>query len=108
MAGKQVQAWTRLLLERGYRLDQLIVDEPTQDVSCSVEDLPAAARLVQNPDKIDLMRPEILQDIRECLLNGRLPHHLVAGFRGTLYYDTDEVTNDCDAVALGRYDEKSS
>jgi hypothetical protein len=108
MARDSAQAWVRLLLARGYRRDQIVVEERTAFVSCSVDDLPAAAALVRNPHKIDLLRPEILQELRELLLNGRLPHHLLAFPPDSLVYDTDEVDDDCMAVALGQYDEKGA
>jgi hypothetical protein len=108
MSSPETQAWVRLLLARGYRLDQLIVDEKTGNVKCSADDLPAAAALVQNPHAIDLLQPEILQNLRQLLINGRLAHHLWASRSGSLIYDREEVTSDCEAVAFGRYDEKNS
>jgi hypothetical protein len=106
MSSNDAQAWTRLLLARGYHPNQLIVDERTGHVSCSPDDLAAAAALVQNPHKIDLTKPEILQYLRKLILNGRLPHHLVANASSTLLYDTDQVTTDCEAVAFGQINEK--
>jgi hypothetical protein len=108
MTSGDPQAWIRLLLARGYRQDQLIVNEETGSVTCSADDLPAAAALVQSPHQIDLTAPEILQDLRALLLNGRLAHHLVVSASGNLLYDTDEVTTDYEAVAFGRFNEKRS
>jgi hypothetical protein len=108
VSSSDTQDWIRLLLARGYRLDQLIVDERTGSVGCSTDDLAAAAALVQNPHKIDPTRPEILQKIRELLLNGRLAHHLVISASSNIYYDTEQVTTDCETVAFGRFGEKPS
>jgi hypothetical protein len=101
----KVDAQIRLLVQRGYSREQLIVDERTDGISCSVDDLAAAIALVQNPYKFDLKAPAMAAEIRKRLQLGYLPHHLLARSNYELIYDREQVTTDCELIAFGHFDE---
>jgi hypothetical protein len=92
-------SWVRLLLERGYRFDQLIYPKGDASPGFSQEKVSEAADLIQNPYGIDLSTPAMIREIKIWVKNGYLPHHLGVFQDGSLYLDNETADLDCMRVA---------
>jgi len=92
-------SWVRLLLERGYRFDQLIYPKGDASPSFSLEKVSEAADLIQNPYGINLSTPAMISEIKIWVENGHLPHHLGVFQDGSVYLDKEAVDLDCMRVA---------
>jgi hypothetical protein len=97
-----------LLMNHGYRPDQLIPDHRCHDFQFSKADISGAVGLVQNPDNLAIT-PEIRAKITQFVVHGYMPHHLEIGSSGEVHLDYEGIESDSATIAFaGGFDSQSS
>jgi hypothetical protein len=86
-----------LLLKYGYRPDQLIPKADGNGFRCSLDDLPAAVALVQNPYNLEIT-DKLKESIRQWITSGHKPHTLVIFSSGAVSLDFERVDSDREEI----------